>query len=106
MKIYNLNEMNGGWFIGDFEPSIFRQKDFEVGIKYYTAGVKERLHVNKVSTEITVVISGRIQMANIILKKGEIIVLNPNDESEFEALEDSALAIVKFPSVPSDKYLL
>ena len=29
MKIYNINDMKAGWFIGDFEPSVFKNPFFE-----------------------------------------------------------------------------
>ena len=106
IKKYDINDMGGGWFIGDFDPSVYRNKGFEVGIKYYSEGDRDPLHVHRVVTEVTVVVLGKIRMANTILSKGEIIVLEPNDESSFEALEDSALAVVKFPSLPDDKYIL
>ena len=36
MKIMKLNDMKQGWFVGDFEPTAYKTKDFE-GIKsvYY-----------------------------------------------------------------------
>ena len=56
----NLDEMIGGWFVGDFEPSVIRTKDFEVAVKRYKAGDKEAKHMHKVATELTVIISARV----------------------------------------------
>ena len=28
-----------GWFVGDFEPSVYKTNDFEVGIKNKSIGV-------------------------------------------------------------------
>ena len=33
MNIYNIQNYKGGWFIGDFEPTVFKTKDFEVCFK-------------------------------------------------------------------------
>ena len=41
MKLGSLNEMIGGWFIGDFEPNLIKNKDFEASVKYYKKGDKE-----------------------------------------------------------------
>jgi hypothetical protein len=30
-----------GWFVGDFDPSVSRSKDVEVGVKHYRAGDRE-----------------------------------------------------------------
>ena len=56
----NLDAMIGGWFVGDFEPSVIRTKDFEVAVKKYKAGDKEARHIHKVATELTVIISGKV----------------------------------------------
>ena len=106
MKKYKLDNMIGGWFVGDFTPSIFKNKNVEVGIKYYKAGDKDPLHVHRETWEVTVIVEGRVIMADMELSKGDIIMLEPGDVSSFEALEDSALAVVKYPSIPSDKFIL
>jgi len=104
MKKFNLDNFVRGWFVGDFEPSIFRTKEIEVGIKNYNKGDKEPVTVHKETWEITVIIFGSVRMYNHILNKNEIILLEPNDISEFECLEDSCLLVVKYPSNPLDKY--
>ena len=30
MRLSNINEYKGGWFVGDFNPSIFKNPFFEV----------------------------------------------------------------------------
>ena len=44
MKIYKFDEMVGGWFIGDFSPSSFKTKDFEVCYKKHSKGEKWDTH--------------------------------------------------------------
>ena len=38
MEKHNLNEMIGGWFIGNFEPSLLKTDNVEVAVKNYNAG--------------------------------------------------------------------
>ena len=45
-------------------------------------------------------------MYNEVLNKNDIILLEPNDISAFECLEDSTLLVVKYPSNPKDKYII
>ena len=106
MKQFKLDNMIGGWFVGDFTPSVYKNKNIEVGIKYYQAGDKDPLHVHHETWEVTVLLVGRAIMAGQELNKGDILLLEPGDESSFEALEDSALVVVKYPSLPSDKLIL
>tara|TARA_R110002110_G_scaffold13396_1_gene64076 strand:+ start:1190 stop:1501 length:312 start_codon:yes stop_codon:yes gene_type:complete len=102
----NLDAMIGGWFVGDFEPSVIRTKDFEVAVKKYKAGDKEARHIHKVATELTVIISGKVLMNSQEYDEGSIIQISPNTSSDFEAIEDTVTVVVKTPSVAGDKYVL
>lgn len=106
MKTAKLADMVRGWFVGNFEPTIYRTNDVEVAVKKYVAGDYEEAHYHKVATEITVVQVGRVKMFNKIFGEGDIIVAEPNDATDFTALEDSVLVVVKIPGANNDKYLV
>ena len=38
MKKAKLSDMKGGWFIGNFEPSLYKTNDCEVAVKTYKKG--------------------------------------------------------------------
>ena len=105
MQIFQHADMFKGWFVGDFTPTGFQTPNCEVAVRPYTKGQLEPWHYHKIGTEITYVISGQVKMAGQIVEAGQGIVLDPNEGSAFEALEDSLLCIVKVPSVAGDKYL-
>lgn len=105
MKIAKLDDMIKGWFVGNFEPTLLKTNDVEVAVKEYKKGDKEDKHYHKLATEITVIISGRVKMNGIEYTKGDIIVMEPYDSTDFEALEDSVNAVVKYPGANDDKYL-
>ena len=48
LEKYNLNEMFKGWFIGNFEPSLFKTNDVEIGVKKYQQGDFENFHFHKI----------------------------------------------------------
>ena len=104
MKIFNLNGMTKGWFIGNFEPSLCKTNECEVAIKEYKKGYKENAHYHKIATEFTCVISGKVKMFDKVYEKGAIIVVEPGDITSFEALEDSVNVVVKIPGANNDKY--
>jgi quercetin dioxygenase-like cupin family protein len=104
MRFGRLDEMTKGWFIGDFEPSLLNTKQFEVGIKRYSAGDKEPEHVHKVATEFTVILSGRVCMGGRYLEDGDIIVMEPGESTDFFAVTDCVTVVVKTPSLAGDKY--
>lgn len=106
MKTYKLSDFTRGWLVGDFEPSIFRTKDFEVMVREYRAGDTEAKHVHKIADEITVIVTGKFVMNGLTLGPGDIVHLFPGDPTDFECLEDGATTVIKRPSVMGDKYLV
>ena len=104
MKPFRLQDMHGGWFVGDFLPTCLKTPVAEVAYKIYQAGQSEPRHVHRVATEVTLVAYGRVRMNDRELSGGDIIVLNPGEDSSFEAIEASATVVVKLPSVAGDKY--
>lgn len=106
MKIFKLNEMLGGWFLGNFEPSVIRESNFEVAIKKYNSGDYEKKHFHKIAYEITVIVKGKVLMNNKEYSEGDIIFLKPGESSDFKVLEETLTCVVKSPSVENDKYLI
>jgi mannose-6-phosphate isomerase-like protein (cupin superfamily) len=106
MKVKKLNEMTKGWFIGNFEPSIIKTNDVEVAVKKYSAGDKEDSHFHKIATEITVIVSGTVKMNGAFYESGDIIIIEPGDITDFEAITDVVNTVVKYPGSNNDKYSL
>ncbi len=106
MKRHNLADMRGGWFVGQFEPSVLKLTECEVAVKRYSAGAREAAHVHKLATKLTLIVSGRVTMNGQVFGEGEIIELAPGEPGEFGVLEDTVTVVVKSPSVSSDKHAL
>lgn len=105
MRVHQLGDMVGGWFVGHFSPNVMQTDDFEAAVKYYKRGDREASHHHKVAEEITVVAAGSVLMFGQVFRQGAIIHLDPGDSTDFEALEDTITVVVKRPSVADDKYL-
>ncbi|ARJ56394.1 hypothetical protein [Campylobacter cuniculorum] len=105
MKIFKLDDMIRGWFIGDFNPSVFNTEAVEVGVKRYKKGDYEQRHHHRIATEITAIIEGKVLMNDKIYSKGDIIVIEPNESTDFKALENTINVVVKLPCAKNDKYL-
>lgn len=95
-----------GWFIGNFSPSIVQSKDVEAAVKIYKAGEYESEHYHKVATEITVIVSGTVQMMGKEHGCGDILLIEPGETTDFLALTDTVTVVLKLPSVRNDKYLV
>lgn len=105
MKTARLESMFKGWFVGNFDPTLIRTNNVEVAVKEYKKGGYEERHYHKLSTEITVIASGRVRMNGVEYVKGDIIVIEPNQATDFEVLEDTITTVVKYPGAINDKYL-
>ena len=105
MKVTKLDDMVKGWFVGNFEPSLIPTNDVEVAVKIYKKGDAEDTHYHKIATEITVVVSGKVKMNDTVYNQGDIITIEPNESTDFEALEDTVCTVVKYPGASNDKYL-
>jgi quercetin dioxygenase-like cupin family protein len=106
MELSKIKDFVGGWFIGNFEPSLDNREDFEVSVKYYKAGDVEKRHLHKLATEYTVIAKGKVKMNNEIIEEGTIVKIEKNESTDFEVLEDTITLVVKTPSVKNDKYIV
>lgn len=100
----HLSEMVRGWFVGDFAPTLYRTQAVEVGVKTYRRGDAEAWHLHKIATEITVVVSGEIEMSGKRYGAGDIVVVPPGEGTDFVALTDCTNVVVKLPGATGDKY--
>jgi quercetin dioxygenase-like cupin family protein len=105
LKTANLNNMMKGWFVGNFEPSVLKTNDVEVAVKKYKKGEYEERHYHKIATEITVIVKGKVKMNGVEYNENDIIIIEPNESTDFEALEDTICTVVKYPGANNDKYL-
>ena len=94
-----------GWFVGNFEPSVFKTHEIEEGVKEYKKGDIEEKHHHKIATEITAIIRGKVRMNGVTYSKGDIVMIYPEEATDFEALEDTISVVVKIPGANNDKYL-
>ena len=106
MKLHKLKDMFKGWFVGNFEPSLYKTDDVEVAVKNYKAGDGEEKHYHKIATEITVVSKGKVLMNGTEYNEGDVIVIEPMEATDFHALEDTITMVVKIPCVKGDKYIV
>lgn len=104
MRSAKLADMVKGWFVGSFSPSVLTTDACEVAVKHYRAGDAEAAHFHRVATEVTVVISGKIRMAGQEWCEGDIVVLQPGEVTDFEAITDCVNVVVKMPGALNDKF--
>jgi mannose-6-phosphate isomerase-like protein (cupin superfamily) len=105
VKVDHLDRMVRGWFVGDFDPTLYRTSEVEIAVKRYQAGEHEQLHHHAIATELTVIVSGTACMGGRNVAAGEIVTLEPGEASDFSALTDVTAVTVKIPGAKDDKYV-
>ena len=105
MRHAKLEDMVRGWFVGPFSPTLHHSEEVEVAVKEYEAGDYEDWHYHKIATEITVIVSGDVEMNGQVYGSGDILVIEPNEGTDFRALTDTVNVVVKIPGARDDKYL-
>jgi len=105
MEIFKHEDMNIGWFVGDFPSAAFRTKAFEVCQRTHPRGEKWEAHYHKEATEINLLIRGKMKVNDIELNSGDIFILSPYEvASNITYIEDCEMVIIKTPSIPTDKF--
>lgn len=105
MKTFKIEDFTKGWVIGDFDPAIVKSKDFEVGMKFFSAGDTELAHYQVIATEITLIASGEVTINGFNFSSGDVILIEPGEVADFKSKTESKLFCIKFPSLPNDKKL-
>lgn len=105
MDKYSIDDFVRGWFVGGFEPTLFKTTDVEVAVQKFKKGDKEVSHCHMIATEITMIVSGKAKMKDVIVNAGDIVLIKPGEYTDFEALEDTVTTVVKLPGALNDKYL-
>tara|TARA_B100000989_G_scaffold290181_1_gene262978 strand:+ start:1339 stop:1668 length:330 start_codon:yes stop_codon:yes gene_type:complete len=104
MKKFKLDDMKGGWFVGNFEPSVMKA-NFEVGIHRHKKGEFHQDHFHKKGIEVNVMRKGKLKLNDEVFEPGDIFILYPYEVSQVEYLTDVELTVVRNISDPDDKYM-
>lgn len=104
MKRRKLDEFHRGWFIGDFEPSLLRTKDFEIGILDHKKDEIWPSHIHYKADEYNVLIAGVMLINGKFVFPGEMFVIEKGEIATPVFVTDCKLVVVKVPSVIGDKF--
>jgi len=106
MILHRIEDMIGGWYIGDFIPSAYQTNNFEVSFKVHPKNQIWDTHYHEKITEINLLVSGRMVLQGKELVKGDIFILNPYEVADPNFLEDCEIVCVKIPGIKNDKIIM
>ena len=103
---FRIEDFKGGWFIGNFEPSLLKNDFFECSVKVHKSGEIWDKHYHKEATEYNYVFDGVVEINGIEYTQGDIFVIHPGFIVDPIFKEDCTIMCVKTPCVIGDKYTL
>ena len=106
MKLHLWSKFKGGWFIGNFSPTIIPSNEVEVAVKRYKSGDYDKSHYHKEADEVTMIITGVVRMNNKEFYANDIIWIEKNEHTDFLAVTDAITCVIKLPCVKGDKYVV
>jgi dTDP-glucose pyrophosphorylase len=106
IEIFKLEDMFRGWFIGNFEPSVYKNCTFEVGYLSHKKNEIWDVHYHNNLTEINLLIEGKMILNDIEINKNEIFVINKKDIACPIFLEDCRIICIKIPQILGDKHII
>jgi len=98
MKIFNIKDMIGGWFVGNFTPTAYKTENFEVSYKLHPKGEKWDYHYHTEVTEVNYLVRGKMLLQNKELNSNDIFILEPFEIADPTFLEDCEIVCVKTKS--------
>lgn len=104
MIVDSISNFTRGWFIGNFNPSVLKTPEFEVGVITHKQGENWGEHYHKIAAEYNVLLKGKLTINGTLLEEGNIFIIEPNESALPVFLEDCTVLCVKVPSVIGDKY--
>ena len=99
-----LEDFYKGWLVGNFEPSIIKTKDLDLGILYLKAGECGDGHFHKEHTEYNMVVSGSALIEDKTYNVGDFFIYKPKEKSYVQYPEDTILLVIKTPATKNDKH--
>lgn len=104
IQVDKLENKAKGRFIGDFDSSLLKTPVVEVAVRYYKAGDTDADHYQKTSKEFVVIVEGDAEIAGKRYTKGDIIIIPAGTITNFIAIKDCSITVIKIPGIKGDTY--
>jgi len=105
-KKINTNDYTRGWLIGNFEPSIIKTTEYELGILRHKKDEKWAFHYHVETKEINILLKGKMIINNVLINEKTVFIFEKNMISCPLFLEDCVVLCIKLPSLPGDKVII
>jgi dTDP-glucose pyrophosphorylase len=102
----DLTKYTRGWIIGNFLPSVEKNKYCEIGYLSHSKNSGWDFHYHKQAIEFNILVKGKMVINNVFYHTNDIFIINKNIISCPIFLEDCEIICIKIPSIQNDKYII
>ena len=106
MKLFDVDNLIGGWFCGAFKETAYHTTACEVSYKTHPANEPWPAHYHVLADEINYLISGEVEINGVELKAPVVFVIYKGETVRPKFITDVAMVVVKIPGVLNDKYIV
>jgi dTDP-glucose pyrophosphorylase len=106
ITLFKVEDMFRGWFMGNFEPTVFKHSGVEVGYLCHKKGEKWQTHYHNNIIEINLLVEGKMILNDIEINKNEIFKIDPKVIACPIFLEDCYIICIKVPYMVGDKIII
>lgn len=103
VKDIQIKDTVRGWFLGDFEPSIKRISNMEIGLLTHEANEQWDAHVHREVVEYNYLVKGEMTLNEQEYKTGDSFIFPPRHLAVPKFKTKCIILCLKIPSKPTDK---
>lgn len=103
MIMNRIENFTRGWLVGDFDPSLLKTKEIEVGLLPRKKDEDWPPHYHQYCDEYNVLVKGRMSIGHKEINEGDIFIISSGEITKARFHEDCTILCIKHPSVPGDK---
>lgn len=106
MEILDTKSLKGGWFIGNFDPTLYKTEACEVAYKYHFPGEDWPEHYHQHSDEINYLVSGQMEINGQKIEAPRVFIIKKGEAAKPRFITTVSLIVVRVPGIPNDKVLV
>ncbi len=105
MIVKDIKEYFKGWYVGNFEPTIFKTDACELGYKLHKQWSEWERHSHQ-AVEVNFLIRGKMKVNDTVIYEGEVFLIESGEVTKPTFLTDCEVIVLKVPCIPNDKFIV
>lgn len=106
MKVIDTENLVGGWFVGNFEPTTYKTEFCEVSYRCHRAEETPSAHYHRYCDEINYLVSGKMEINGQLVESPCVFIIDANEIIHPIFLTDAVIIVVKISTRPDNKMIV